>query len=160
MDKIREWQEEALAIECEGHEVSVIGRLGRLQDERARAGAAGPNVLTFKVELPDAPPEVLTKIADGVQSLVKAAVAEVAGHAAERTLRDDTEEGKKAAGGDLLVDKSKVRELIKKCQMDASGEAVEALSKAVEELVKRACKKASDHSRQTVSAADVSLPPE
>ncbi len=57
--------------------------------------------------------------------------------------------------GDLLVVQSKVREIIKKNKMNASGTAVEALSKAVEELVKKACKRADANHRKTVQDRDI-----
>lgn len=57
--------------------------------------------------------------------------------------------------GDLLVVQSKVRELIKKSKMNASGTAVEALSKAVEDLVKKACTRAAKNGRKTVQDRDV-----
>lgn len=57
--------------------------------------------------------------------------------------------------GDLLVVQSKVREIIKKNKMNASGTAVEALSKAVEGLVKAACGRAAKNGRKTVQDRDV-----
>lgn len=57
--------------------------------------------------------------------------------------------------GDLLVVQSKVRELIKKSKMNASGSAVEALSKAVEGLVKAAVGRAQKNGRKTVQDRDV-----
>lgn len=57
--------------------------------------------------------------------------------------------------GDLLVVQSKVRELIKKNQCNASGSAVEALSKAVEGLVKAAVNRAKKNGRKTVQDRDV-----
>ncbi len=56
--------------------------------------------------------------------------------------------------GGILVVKSKVRELIKKSRMNTSGDAIEALSKAVEELVKSACRHAAADHRDTVEADD------
>ena len=57
--------------------------------------------------------------------------------------------------GDLLVVQSKVREIIKKNKMYASSTVVEALSEAVEGLVKAACKRASKNGRKTVQDRDV-----
>lgn len=60
-----------------------------------------------------------------------------------------------ASMGDLLIVQSKVREIIKKSKMNTSGDAIEALSKAVEDMVKAACKRAGANKRKTVQGRDV-----
>lgn len=57
--------------------------------------------------------------------------------------------------GELLVVQSKVRELAKKAKLRLSGDAVETLSKKVEELVKTAGKRAVDNKRQTIKSQDI-----
>lgn len=54
----------------------------------------------------------------------------------------------------LFVIPSKVRALLRSQKMDASGTAVAALSKAVENLVKKACKRAHQQSRKCIEGED------
>ncbi|GEM_PF-1759516 len=61
------------------------------------------------------------------------------------------------SGGTLVV-QSNVRELIKKHKMNVSGKAVEALSRAVESLVKKACTHAMQDHRDRVEAEDIPSP--
>jgi len=56
---------------------------------------------------------------------------------------------------ELLVVGSKVREVIKKGDMNMSGEFLDALSKKVEEEVKRAIERAKANGRKTVRENDL-----
>lgn len=51
--------------------------------------------------------------------------------------------------------KSKIRELAKSLNISISGEADKALSDTVEELVKKAAKRAEGNSRKTIKARDI-----
>ena len=56
---------------------------------------------------------------------------------------------------DILVVQSKVRDQVKKAKLRLSGDAVEALSKAVADLINRAGNRAKANKRQTIKAADI-----
>ncbi|MCD6547088.1 MAG: DUF1931 domain-containing protein [Nanoarchaeota archaeon] len=56
---------------------------------------------------------------------------------------------------ELLVVGSKVRNVIKKAKCNMSGDFIKALSKEVENLVKKACMRAKANKRKTVRAADL-----
>ncbi len=53
------------------------------------------------------------------------------------------------------VVKSKVRELAKSLDVSISGEADEALSNQIEELVKKAANRAEGNNRKTIKARDI-----
>lgn len=55
---------------------------------------------------------------------------------------------------DLLVVGSKVKEEIKKYDCNTAGDAVEALSKMVEDVIKKAAERAKANGRKTVRAED------
>jgi histone H3/H4 len=57
--------------------------------------------------------------------------------------------------GDLLVVRSKVKELAKKSKCRCSDDAVAAMSSAVEDMVKRAAKRAQQNKRQTIRPQDI-----
>jgi len=56
---------------------------------------------------------------------------------------------------EILVIQSKVRDQVKKAKLRLSGDAVEALSKAVAELINRAGTRAKANKRQTIKASDI-----
>jgi histone H3/H4 len=56
---------------------------------------------------------------------------------------------------EMLVIQSKVREQVKKAKLRLSGAAVEALSKAVADLIHRAGARAKANKRQTIMASDI-----
>jgi len=56
---------------------------------------------------------------------------------------------------DMLVVQSKVRDQVKKAKLRLSGDAVEALSKAVADLVAKAGARAKANKRQTIKASDI-----
>jgi histone H3/H4 len=56
---------------------------------------------------------------------------------------------------DILVIQSKVRDQVKKAKLRLSGDAVEALSKAVGELIAKAGARAKANKRQTIKASDI-----
>jgi len=51
--------------------------------------------------------------------------------------------------------KSKIRELAKKIDVSISSEADEVISKAVEDIIKKAAKRAEANGRKTVKARDI-----
>ena len=55
----------------------------------------------------------------------------------------------------MLVVQSKVRDQVKKAKLRLSGDAVEALSKAVADLVAKAGARAKANKRQTIKASDI-----
>ncbi|MCX8158088.1 MAG: NFYB/HAP3 family transcription factor subunit [Candidatus Diapherotrites archaeon] len=55
---------------------------------------------------------------------------------------------------ELLVVTSKVKEIISKEGMNTAGDAPEALSKVVEEMIKKACERAKANGRKTVRPED------
>lgn len=57
--------------------------------------------------------------------------------------------------GEVLVVQSKVKELIKKSGCNTSGDAIGALSKSVEGLVKAAVARAKANNRKTVQDRDI-----
>ena len=57
--------------------------------------------------------------------------------------------------GDLYVVQSKVRELAKKAKLRFSADAVESLSKRVQDLVKDAGQRAKDNKRLTIKPQDI-----
>lgn len=57
--------------------------------------------------------------------------------------------------GEVLVVQSKVKELIKKSKKNTSGDAIVALSKSLEDLVKKACARAEANGRKTVQSRDI-----
>ena len=54
---------------------------------------------------------------------------------------------------ELLVVRSKIKEVVK--NMNVAGDFADALSQKVAELVKDACKRASDNGRKTVQSRDL-----
>jgi histone H3/H4 len=56
---------------------------------------------------------------------------------------------------DMLVIQSKVRDQVKKAKLRLSGDAIEALSKAVADLISRAGARAKANKRQTIKASDI-----
>ncbi len=56
---------------------------------------------------------------------------------------------------DLLVVRSKVRELAKKKKMNMGADAADALSKEVVRLVERAAQRAKDNRRSTIKGRDI-----
>lgn len=56
---------------------------------------------------------------------------------------------------DMLVVRSKVRELAKKKKMNLGGDASEALSKEVHRLVERATERAKANRRTTIKGRDI-----
>lgn len=56
---------------------------------------------------------------------------------------------------DMLVVRSKVRELAKKKKMNLGGDAAEALSKEVHRLVERAAERAKANRRTTIKGRDI-----
>jgi histone H3/H4 len=56
---------------------------------------------------------------------------------------------------EILVIQSKVRDQVKKAKLRLSGDAVEALSKAVADLIQRAGVRAKANKRQTIKASDI-----
>lgn len=56
---------------------------------------------------------------------------------------------------EMLVVRSKVRELAKKKKMNLGGDAAEALSKEVVKLVDRAAERAKANRRSTIKGRDV-----
>ena len=84
MATVKEWQERALELEREGFEITVIGRQGRLEDERVRAMVRGAAAVRITIDLqggsPQHPttgisPEAVTALSRAVAQLVKKAVA-------------------------------------------------------------------------------------
>lgn len=57
--------------------------------------------------------------------------------------------------GNLLIVQSKVKEVAKKGKLRMSGDAVDRISKAVEEIIKKAGERAKANKRQTIKPADV-----
>jgi histone H3/H4 len=55
----------------------------------------------------------------------------------------------------MLVVQSKVRDQVKKARLRLSSDAVQALNKAVGELIQRAGARAKANRRQTIMAADI-----
>jgi histone H3/H4 len=56
---------------------------------------------------------------------------------------------------EMLVVQSKVRDQVKKVRLRLSSDAVQALNKAVGELIQRAGARAKANRRQTIMAADI-----
>lgn len=56
---------------------------------------------------------------------------------------------------EILVIQSKVRDQVKKAKLRLSGDAIEALSKAVADLINRAGARAKANKRQTIKASDI-----
>ncbi len=56
---------------------------------------------------------------------------------------------------ETLVVQSKIKELVKKLNMRTSSDFTDALSRQVEELVKKAARRAKENGRQTVRAHDL-----
>ena len=56
---------------------------------------------------------------------------------------------------DLLVVRSKVRELAKKKKMNMGADAAEALSKEVVRIVDRAAQRAKENRRSTIKGRDI-----
>ncbi|HZL72780.1 MAG TPA: hypothetical protein VFC86_09985 [Planctomycetota bacterium] len=56
---------------------------------------------------------------------------------------------------EMLVIQSKVRDQVKKAKLRLSGDAIEALSKAVADLINRAGARAKANKRQTIKASDI-----
>ena len=56
---------------------------------------------------------------------------------------------------DMLVVQSKVRDQVKNAKLRLSGDAVEALSKAVADLVAKAGARAKANKRLTIKASDI-----
>lgn len=56
---------------------------------------------------------------------------------------------------ETLVVQSKVRELFKEFGCNTGADAVEALSKEVDRLVKRAAERTKENGRKTVKGADI-----
>ena len=56
---------------------------------------------------------------------------------------------------DILMIQSKVRDQVKKAKLRLSGDAVQALSKAVADLISKAGARAKANKRQTIKAADI-----
>ncbi len=56
---------------------------------------------------------------------------------------------------DLLVVRSKVRELAKKKKINMGADAADALSKEVVRLVERAAQRAKDNRRSTIKGRDI-----
>lgn len=56
---------------------------------------------------------------------------------------------------ELLVVQSKVRDQVKKAKLRLSGDAVEALSRAVADLINKAGARAKANKRQTIKASDI-----
>ena len=54
---------------------------------------------------------------------------------------------------ELLVVRSKIKDFAK--NMNVAGDFAEALSQRVEQLVKEACKRASENGRKTIQARDL-----
>ncbi len=54
-----------------------------------------------------------------------------------------------------LVVQSKVKEVVKRLNMRASGDFADALSRQVEDMVRKAARRAKDNGRQTVRAYDL-----
>ncbi len=57
--------------------------------------------------------------------------------------------------GELLVVRSKVREIAKKKKMNLGGDAAEALSKEITRLVDRAAERAKANRRTTIKGRDI-----
>ena len=55
--------------------------------------------------------------------------------------------------GELLVVRSKIKEFAK--NMNVAGDFADVLSQKVSEMVKQACKRASDNGRKTIQARDL-----
>jgi histone H3/H4 len=56
--------------------------------------------------------------------------------------------------GDSLVVQSKVREVVKKANLRLASDAVDALSKVVEDHLKKAAERCKANNRQTIRPAD------
>ena len=56
---------------------------------------------------------------------------------------------------EILVIQSKIRDMIKADGCATSQEAVEALSKEIERVIKRAVERAKDNGRKTVKGQDI-----
>lgn len=56
---------------------------------------------------------------------------------------------------DMLVIQSKVRDQVRKAKLRLSGDAVQALSKAVADLLAKAGARAKANKRQTIKASDI-----
>jgi hypothetical protein len=57
--------------------------------------------------------------------------------------------------GELLVVRSKVRDIAKKKKMNLGGDAADALSKEVSRLVERAAERAKANRRTTIKGRDI-----
>jgi histone H3/H4 len=57
--------------------------------------------------------------------------------------------------GELLIVRSKVRDLAKKKKMNLGGDAADALSKEVAKLVDRAAERAKANRRSTIKGRDI-----
>jgi histone H3/H4 len=55
---------------------------------------------------------------------------------------------------DSMVVQSKVREFVKKNNLRLSSDAIDALNKSVEELLKKAAERCKQNNRQTIRPAD------
>ena len=99
MISARDWQERAMDLEREGFEITVIGRQGRLEDEKTRALVRGAAAVRFTIDLQGA-------------------------------------RGQEGGAG-------------------ISGDAVLALSKRVEEVIKKAAAHARTANREFITEKDV-----
>ena len=57
--------------------------------------------------------------------------------------------------GEILVVRSKVRDLVKKRKMNLGGDAADALSREVVRLVDRAAERAKQNRRTTIKGRDI-----
>jgi histone H3/H4 len=65
------------------------------------------------------------------------------------------EGGKDWVMADVLVVQSKVRDQVKRAKLRLSSDAVDALSKAVSDLINKAGARAKANKRQTIKASDI-----
>ena len=79
-----EWQERGLELEREGFEITVLGRQGRLEDERGRSMVRGAAAVRITIDLQEGDPrdattgispDAVTALSRAGAQLVKKAVA-------------------------------------------------------------------------------------
>lgn len=98
MPSVKDWQDRALELEREGCEITVIGRSGRLEDERNRALVRGAAAVRLTIDIqgehPQDPsagisPEALTALSKAVALLLRNALAHAKNDHRELITEDD-----------------------------------------------------------------------
>ncbi len=89
MATVKEWQERGLELEREGFEITVIGRQGRLEDERVRAMVRGAAAVRITIDLQgDSPKDSTTGISPDAVTALSRAMAQLVMKAVARA-KDD-----------------------------------------------------------------------